>query len=105
LVALVVALWLLTVVMGLFAIPALADSLLIIYSFLFGGRGLYGATFWAGVTLRNLVILLLAILFVAVVIGGGEYHAAHFNERSSWRLFARTLAVEVGALLLAAFLS
>lgn len=63
------------------------------------GRGSYSL-------LNILVSITLAMLVIAIVIGGFEFHLRdkHLgSEKSRW-LFARTLAVEVGFLLLALFI-
>ena len=46
----------------------------------------------------------LAFLVIAIIIGGFEYHHRRAGKEESWWLFARTLGVEFGILLLALFL-
>ena len=41
---------------------------------------------------------------VWVVIGGGEFHRRRVGQRSSWRLFGLTIAVEVVVLVLSLFI-
>lgn len=80
------ALWLSSVVLGLIDIFAI----------------------WAGVALlttprpltswRDPVIFLLAVILAVFAFNSARYHLAHFNQPRSWRLFAITLAVELGLL-------
>jgi len=51
-----------------------------------------------------LVSIILACLVIAIVIGGFEYHFRKAGTEESKRMFARTLALECGILLLASFL-
>jgi hypothetical protein len=51
-----------------------------------------------------LVSFTLAFLVIAIVIGGFEYHFRKVGTEESWWMFARTLGVEFGILLLASFL-
>jgi hypothetical protein len=37
----------------------------------------------------------LSILWIAIVVGGGEYHYRHVGQRSSWRLFGLTIGFEL----------
>ena len=54
--------------------------------------------------LRTFLVFPLAILWLAMVVGGGEYHYKSFGQPRSWRLFARTIAVEVSIFALALFI-
>jgi hypothetical protein len=51
-----------------------------------------------------LVSFPLAFLVIAIIIGGFEYHHRKAGTEESWWLFAKTLGVEFGILLLALFL-
>lgn len=51
-----------------------------------------------------LVSFPLAFLVIAIIIGGFEYHHRRAGTEESWWLFARTLGVEIGILLLALFI-
>lgn len=58
-----------------------------------------------GYTLLNILIMLpLTILVIGIIIGGAEYHRVRVGTPASWRLFSRTLAVEVAILLIAFFI-
>jgi hypothetical protein len=58
-----------------------------------------------GLSLVNVLISLpLAILVIAIIIGGFEYQHRYKGSLEGWRMLTRTLAVEVGFLLLALYL-
>jgi hypothetical protein len=44
------------------------------------------------------------VFCIAVIIGGFEYHFRRAGQAESWRIFAKTLAIELGILLLALFI-
>jgi hypothetical protein len=50
---------------------------------------------WSAVELGNWILLPLGVAWIALVIGGGEYHWRRLGQRSSWRLFGWTIAVEL----------
>ncbi|HOV48707.1 MAG TPA: zf-HC2 domain-containing protein [Anaerolineae bacterium] len=91
------ALWLGTALLGLYEIALLRDVLLRAY-LRFGppssqllaqaeALGSWGVFFMGGV-------------WVALVIGGGEYHYHHVGQRASWRLFAWTVLAQLALLTL-----
>ncbi len=98
---LAIILWAGTAVGGFLLIPTILDLVVRTYARFWGDFNLYGPDYWGAVALRNLLILPLACLYLAMVIGGAEYHSRHFNETGSWRLFTRTIAVEVSLFILA----
>ncbi|MEA3397931.1 MAG: hypothetical protein U9R05_10760 [Chloroflexota bacterium] len=98
---LAIVLWAGTAVGGFLLIPTILDLVIRIYVRFWGSTNLYGPAYWGAVVLRNLLILPLAGLCLVMVIGGAEYHSRHFNETSLWRLFTRTIAVEVSLFILA----
>jgi hypothetical protein len=56
-------------------------------------------------SLINILISLpLAMLVIAIIIGGFEYQHRNMGTPNGWRMLARTLAVEAGFLLLALYL-
>ena len=58
-----------------------------------------------GYSLMNILVsFTLAFLFIAIVIGGFEYHYRKGGTEESWWMFTRTLAVELGILLIALFI-
>ncbi len=50
-----------------------------------------------------LVSFPLATLVIAIVIGGFEYQHKNMGQPRAWRILARTLALEIGILLLALY--
>ena len=56
-------------------------------------------------TLGNYITFPMIIFCIAVIIGGFEYHFRRAGQAESWRIFVRTLAVEVGILLIATFVN
>lgn len=58
-----------------------------------------------GLSLLNILISLpLAMVVIAIVIGGFEYQHRNMGKPEAWRILSRTLAVEAGFLLLALYL-
>lgn len=101
---LTVGLWVLTVILTFFAMNALLNTLMRVYAAFWAGDGFYSRATQTAIGLRQLLLLPLGILGVVITIGGAEYHREHFNTRASWRMFARTFAVQLGLLLLSVFI-
>lgn len=55
---------------------------------------------WSAIGLSNWALIPLGILWVALVVGGGEYHYKRVGQRSSWKLFGWTIAAEMLILVL-----
>ena len=98
------ALWAGTAAAGIVAISTVLDTALRVYAAFWGDYGFYGSDYRGALALRTLLVFPLAILWLAVVVGGGEYHYKKFGRAESWRLFARTIAVEVSVFVLAHFI-
>ncbi|MFP4396095.1 MAG: hypothetical protein ACLFTI_12630 [Anaerolineales bacterium] len=94
-------LWLATIVLGFLALPIALDILLRIYAGFWGNYGSYGRSYSTAVALRQFSIFPLAILLIAVIIGGAEYHLRHIGKPASWRIFAQTLGAELAIFLMA----
>jgi len=93
-------LWLLSIVLGALSIVAVREIALFLFTE-FVVRDRTAAYFYSqSVTLLNSVTVLLAIVLVVYVVGSGEYHLKRFGQRSSWRLFAWALGVELVLVLL-----
>ncbi len=90
-----VLLWLGTALVGLYEIFVMRELLYHVYVLL-GGRNP-----GAAIALGAWGVMLLALVWIGAFIGGAEYHYQHVGERSSWRLFGWTIAVECVILLLA----
>ena len=97
-------LWLLTTVLAFWEIFVIREIALRLYvHFLPIDIGQRVATSGAGV-LGAWIFLPLVILFIAIAIGGAEYHYKRVGQPDSWQLFSRTLAVELAILALALFI-
>jgi hypothetical protein len=83
---LALGLWLGTAIMGLLAIATAMDILTWLL-YLGVSRNVTAVGVWMTVPL--------SILWIAVVVGGGEYHYRHVGQRSSWRLFGLTIGFEL----------
>ena len=56
-------------------------------------------------SLVNIVVsMAMAILPIAIIIGGFEYQHRNMGKPQAWAMLARTLAVELGILLLALYI-
>ncbi len=100
----VFALWLVTAVLGMFEILLIRDMVLRIFSRFFGDERAYGADYWGGVALGQIIVIVMAIVWIGLVIGAAEYHYKYYGQPRSWRLFARVIAVELAILVLAVFI-
>jgi hypothetical protein len=94
---LALVLWLGTAVVALYEIYLLREIFLSIYARFWDDP-------WVATTLGNGGVFILALCWIALVIGGGEFHYLHFGERRSWRLFGWTIVVELLILSLPLFL-
>lgn len=81
-----VILWLMTAALGMADVYFVREIFFAIFVRL--SKDNAPALFWGDV-----LVVLAAIGFVAFLIASGEYHRKHVGERSSWRLFAWSLAV------------
>lgn len=54
--------------------------------------------------INSVISLAMAILPIAVIIGGFEYQHRNMGTSQGWKMLARTLAVEIGILLLALYI-
>jgi anti-sigma factor RsiW len=81
-------LWIGTAIVGLQVIVVVMDLLMWLASL-----GLA-----AGVVILS--VWPLCIVWIALVVGGGEYHYQRLGQRSSWRLFGWTITVELLILML-----
>ena len=92
---LAVILWLASAALGGVAIYYLREIILVLFTtFVVGDRN--PAIYYSqAVTLMNWMTFIAAIILLVYIIGSGEYHLKHFRERSSWRLFAWGLGVEL----------
>jgi hypothetical protein len=94
-------LWLATAVLSVVIIPATLDVVTRIYGAFWGDGAIPVRAYWGAVFIRQMVTIPLAMLAVAITIGGAEYHLRNVGSDRSWRLFAITLALEIGLLMVA----
>ncbi len=97
-------LWAVTSIVGLFEIYLVHEMVLGVYGRFFADERAYGTDYWGGVALGNCLVVVLAIVWIGLAIGAGEYHYKHLGQPRSWRLFARVIAVEVSILVLRLFI-
>ena len=97
-------LWAFTAILGLFEIVIIRDMVLRVYARFFASGQAYGADYWGGVALGQVLVVILAIVWIGLVLGAAEYHYKHFGQPKSWRLFARVIAVQLAILVLAVFI-
>jgi hypothetical protein len=88
---LALVLWIGTALVGL---QVIVTGLDLVTWFLFSGVSSRSAT------LGPWVLIPLGVAWIALVIGGGEFHYRHLGEPSSWRFFAATIGVESFILML-----
>lgn len=55
-------------------------------------------------TARNVSTIFGGLLWLAVVVGGMEYHFRHYGQRRSYRVFAWTLGIEAVLIAISTFL-
>lgn len=90
---LTLVLWIATSALGLLEIYLVQEMMLRIYA-------RFGRDYFSGVTIRNVTVLILALLYIAFAVGSGEYHSRRVGQRSSWRLFGWTIVVQLAILIL-----
>lgn len=86
-------LWLGSALIGVLNILVIQD--LTIYAALLAGSGKTQAT-----PIAMFSVLLAAILYIIVVVGGGEYHYRHIGQPNSWKVFSITLLAQLFILIL-----
>ncbi|MGC9469251.1 MAG: hypothetical protein ACP5HS_11715 [Anaerolineae bacterium] len=99
--AIVVALWLVSSVLSVVLIPVTIDILTRIYIAFWADYSGSVEQYWSGVAIRQFAVIPLAMVAIVVIIGGAEYYLRNFGRRKSWMALTRTLAVELGILLMA----
>ncbi len=98
---LVALLWALSAVLSVVMIPTTLDAVTRIFAAFWGDGGVFGRDYWNIVMIRQLLTAVMAVLAVAIIVGGAEYHVRAFNTERSWKLLTNTLALEVALLLVA----
>lgn len=96
--ALAFVLWAATAALGLYEILLIREMLFRLYVRI-SSSGL-GKDFWQALALGNWALIPLSLLWIVLVIGGGEYHYKRAGQRSSWKLLGWTIAAEMLILVL-----
>jgi hypothetical protein len=99
---LAVLLWIVTAILGLVDILAVRNIAQGIAARIRSDTR--GSSYWAYVNAGNWSVVVAAVIWIVVVVGSGEYHRVKVGQRSSWKLFGWTIAVEVAILILPLFL-
>lgn len=94
LVAIVFVLWILSLVLGLYAIYSLQETVITLYA-MSGGR----EQSIAGL-LRWIALAVSAVLWIGIMLAGGEYHMKHAGAPKSWKIFAWTFGIEIAVILI-----
>jgi hypothetical protein len=96
-------LWLVTVILGAVSFFAGRRMLMDTYNRFF--PTVTKTTSQSGLSLINILVSFpLAMMVIAIIIGGFEYHFRKVGTEDSRWMFARTLAVEIGILLVASYI-
>nr|HID13925.1 hypothetical protein [Anaerolineae bacterium] len=85
-----------TAAVGLWEIVIVRGMLLRIYA-------RFWSDYWSAVNVGNWAVFVLGAAWLALAVGGGEYHYKRVGQHGSWRLFGWTIAAEVAILILALF--
>ncbi len=86
-------LWLATAALGLVEILFMRGIVMRAYTRILGDPS--RQSYWTAVNLGMWATLILAMLYLVFVIGSAEFHRSRVGQRSSWRLFGWTIAVEL----------
>ena len=97
--------WLLTAVLSVLVFISGREMILRTYTRFFPWDAWRVSSGQGGLSFINIVISFpLAMLVIAILIGGFEYQHRNMGTPEGWRILALTLAVEAGFLLLALYL-
>lgn len=95
-------LWLVTVILATWNFLALRSMILGTYVRLFPSSSAQNESVFT--LIHMILVIILAIGWIGVVIGGAEFHYKRVGQPISWKLFSRTLAIELSILILALFI-
>lgn len=87
-------LWAGTAIVGLYEILLLQELSYRCYARFWSGAR-YGQDYGRATALGVWSVFILAMVWIAVFIGGAEYHYKHVGQRGSWKWFGWTIAVEL----------
>lgn len=88
-----IVLWLLAFGLGLNAIYVLLQIFYLVY-------GALGGSLTQAERFALVLVFVLGLGFLIFIVATSEYHRKHAGTRQSWRLFAWTIAVEIGLIIL-----
>jgi len=91
--ALAIVLWLLAFGLGLNAIYVLLQIFYLVY-------GALGGSLTQAERFAPVLVFALGLGFLIFIVATSEYHRKHAATRQSWRLFAWTIAIEIGLIIL-----
>jgi hypothetical protein len=86
---LAIVLWLASLVLGLLDINYSRQIIEVIFARFWTNE------YWVAVFVENLVTVILALGLIVFLIVTSEYHQKHTGEPVSWKLFVKTLGVEI----------
>jgi hypothetical protein len=95
-------LWLVTVVLATWNFLVIREMILGTYARLFPIDSIQNEGVFT--LLHTILVIILAIGWIAVVIAGAEFHYKRVGQPVSWKMFSRTLAIELSILALALFI-
>jgi hypothetical protein len=87
-------LWLASGALGLYAVYSISKLTATVYALLGGNR------YYNGVLASQVLTLIMAFVWITMFIVTGEYIRKHPGERSSWKLLAWVLGIELLIILL-----
>ncbi|GAB4580882.1 MAG: hypothetical protein Fur0022_36260 [Anaerolineales bacterium] len=98
-------LWLLTALLSVLAFLAGREVIIRTYTRFFPWEAWRFLEGQGSLSLVNILVSLpLATLMLVIIIGGFEYQHRYMGKPEAWQLLARTLAVELGFLMLALYI-
>jgi hypothetical protein len=98
-------LWLITTVLSVLTFLAGREMIIRTYTRFFPWEAWRFQLGTGSLSLVNtMVTMIMAIVTIAIVIGGFEYQHRNMGKSQGWWMLARTLAVEIGVLLLALYI-
>jgi hypothetical protein len=96
-------LWVGTAILGLYELFLAQDMLFRLYARFWCRHECLGKDYWRALALGRWALIPLSLVWIALVVGGGEYHYRRVGQRSSWKLFGWTVAAQALILVLAFF--
>ena len=98
-------LWLVTTVLSVLTFLAGREMIIRTYTRFFPGEAWRFLAGQGSLSLLNILVSLpMACLMIVIIIGGFEYQHRYMGKPEAWWLLARTLAVELGFLMLALYI-